>query len=436
MKKRNLIIFVLCLTVAVGIFLITAPLWWKLEKKEIHTVFEPGQIGEKPIRPLPERPNRKEIVFGASISRSGRFTAESQRMQEGYELWKDWVNSRGGINIGEGSYKVRIIYRDNKSSPEYVRENVRRLIEEDHVDFLLGPFSSGLTMEASKVSEKLGVIMVEGCGASETIFAHKTRCTFATLTSASWYLRGFFKMVCRLEPKPKTYAALAKDGLFSRSVAKGARIWAAKGGLEEVYFGVDRENSDNYTPYLDEIEKASPDLIVFCGHYKDSIDFTSQLVNTTGVSLEAVVMTLGPTQRDYIKDLGKAAEGMMGITQWVENTPFRCPVFGSTKIYVELFVDKFGNRPTYQNAQSSACGVVYQLALERCRSLNASQVLKEIRRLDRETFYGRIRFDSRGMNIGKEMAIVQIQGGMRRTIWPQELADASPVFPIKTKVQR
>ena len=398
---------------------------------------EPGQIQKaEKIRTLPERPNRKEILFGASISRSGRYVAESQRMQEGYELWKDWVNSRGGIRIGERLYKVRIIYRDDKSSPEYVRENIHHLIEKDHVDFLLGPFSSGLTLEASKISEKYGVIMVEGCGASEIIFAPKTRCTFATLTSASWYLKGFFEMVSRLEPKPRTYAVLAKDRIFTRSVAKGTRIWATKVGINEVYYGIDKNNVNNYTPYLDQIANESPDLIVFCGHYKDSVDFTWQLANKFNFSPKTVVMTLGPTQLDYIKDLGKAAEGMMGVTQWVENSPFRCPVFGSAGIYVEEFVKKFGHRPTYQNAQSSACGVVYQLALERCRSLDAFQVLKEIRGLDREIFFGRIKFDSRGMNIGKAMALVQIQDGIQKTIWPQELAEKAPIYPINVKIKR
>ncbi len=97
---------------------------------------------------------------------------------------------------------------------------------------------------------------------------------------------------------------------------------------------------------------------------------------------------------------------------------------------MKKFKRKYGQLPTYQDAQSSATGVIYQLSLEKCASLNAKEVLKNIKALNVVTFYGKIKYDSRGMNIGHKMALVQIQQGEMKTIWPPEAAESALMFPL------
>ncbi len=430
MKKFFYIVLSILIT-ALAIVLALTPVWWKKEKKR-GTPLVLNTVSAPELRPIPVKKDRKSIIFGASVSLSGRFAVEGRRTREGYEFWKDWVNARGGIKVGNRRYPVEIIYLDDRSDPEKVRQNVRDLIVNRRVDFLLGPFSSSLTLVASETSENYGVIMVEGCGASEIIFTRNPHFTFAVLTSASFYMKSFFEMMCLQKPTPTTYALIVKDRLFSRSVGKGARLWAAKIGFKEVYYGVHPLNCQDYSLVLAEIEKTRPDLVVFSGHLQDSISFTSQLVSECKFTPKAVVMTLGPTQELYLEKLGKYAENMMGVTQWVEQSNYSCPVFGDTRRYVEAFIQKYGHHPTYQNVQSSACGVVYQVALQKCRKLDAGEVLENIRSMDCETVFGRIKFDARGMNIAKKMAVIQIQNGRRHTIWPLNLADRPAVYPLKS----
>ena len=123
---------------------------------------------------------------------------------------------------------------------------------------------------------------------------------------------------------------------------------------------------------------------------------------------------------------------MIGVTQWVANSSFKGPVFGTAEDYVKEFKDKYSQLPTYQDAQSSATGVIFQLALEQCASFDAKEVFKNIQNLNVETFYGRIKYDSNGMNIGHKMALVQIQQGQMKTIWPSEAAESVIVFPLNS----
>lgn len=382
------------------------------------------------VAPLPERQDRAVILFGASISKTGVFQTEGKRVIDGYEFWKDWVNSHGGIKIAGQTYKVDIRYYDDMSQKENVADNIRKLIEIDEVDFLLGPFSSALTIEASKVSEEYGKILVEPCGASETIFTRKQRATFGVMTSATWYLKEFINMISQKEPSPKTYAILTLDKLFPRSVAKGVRIWFAQKKVEEVYYKVVPKDTVNFTKYLEEMVGVSPDVIILSGHYRDAVNFTRQLSYTPELHPKAVVVTLGPTQRDYVKELGEAAEGMTGITQWLRNSFFTCPIFGDTTLYAAEFEKRFGYKPTYQNAQASAAGVIYQLALEKSSSLDANKVLENIRGFDQEIFYGRVKFDFRGLDIGHKMSVVQIQDGKSVTVWPAQAAQAEYRYPL------
>ncbi len=430
MKSNYRVLVVLVIAVVIGVSLIMLSL---LHNPAVQN--DPSSaakhISRLPVNSLPERQARKTIFFGASISKSGRYKTEGQRVIDGYEFWKEWVNNHGGIKVARKSYMVDILYYDDKSRKENVGENIRKLIEKDRVDFLLGPFSSALTLEASKVSEKFGRIMVEPCGAAETIFTRNPRATFGVMTSASWYLKGFVEMISQKKPLPATYAVLTPDKLFPRSVAKGARIWFSQKKIREVYFEKTPVGTVNFTKYLEEMAALSPGIIVLAGHYRDAVNFTGQMANTKGLTPKAVVMTLGPTQRDYVKELGRAAEGMTGITQWVANSSFYCPVFGDTGRYVAEFEKRYGYKPTYQNAQSSAAGVVYQLALEKSRYLDANIVLQNIRSLDQEIFYGRIKFDFRGLDTGHRMSIVQIQDGRSVTVWPAEAAQADYRYPLK-----
>lgn len=386
--------------------------------------------GDENLAPLMDYPSRVDILFGVSISKTGRFAVEGKNVIQGYDLWQKHVNKNGGIKVGGKAYNVKLKYYDDGSKIEKLEENITRLIKEDRVDFVLGPFSSGFNLAASKITERYGKIMIESGGASDSIFTRDQNFTFATQTSASWWFKDFFDMISQMSPAPKTYALITPDKLFTRSVAKGVQIWAATKKIKEVYYQVVEKETDNFVPYLQEMVPSQPDIIILTSHYQDAVDFSVQLSEIKALKPKAVVMTIGPSELEYIQDVGiHGAEGKIGVTQWVANSSFNGPVFGTPQDYVREFVNKYNELPTYQDAQSSATGVIYQLALEKCNSLNIHEVLKNIRDLDVETFYGKIKYDSKGMNIGHKMALVQVQQGNMRTIWPLEAAESTIVFP-------
>jgi branched-chain amino acid transport system substrate-binding protein len=104
-------------------------------------------------------------------------------------------------------------------------------------------------------------------------------------------------------------------------------------------------------------------------------------------------------------------------------------LFKTPEAYNTQYLEKFKYEPAYQSADATACGVAYARALEAAGSLDPKAVRDAIARLDFMSFYGPIKFDERGINTYKAMAVEQWQDGKRVTVWPAEAANAKPRWP-------
>lgn len=94
------------------------------------------------------------------------------------------INEKGGIDIAGKNYKLGVRYYDDESTPARGTELAERLIQQDDVKFMLGPYSSGLTKAILPVVEKHKVPMVEANGASRELFTKGYRYLFAVLSTS------------------------------------------------------------------------------------------------------------------------------------------------------------------------------------------------------------------------------------------------------------
>src|SRR5262249_17802733 len=137
---------------------------------------------------------------------------------------------------GGKRYKIETKYYDDESSAQKSATLAEKLIKEDKVNFLLGPYGTSSTLQVSTVAEKNKMPMVEGNGAAESIFSQGYQYTFGVLSPAQNYLRGVVDMAVAQTPKPATVAILSADDAFSVEVADAAKAYAEKKGLTIVYF--------------------------------------------------------------------------------------------------------------------------------------------------------------------------------------------------------
>ena len=128
------------------------------------------------------------IVLGAAVSLTGKYSTNGKHTQNGYNLAVERINGMGGVKVDGKSYKFDIIYYDDESNSGRAAQLAERLIKQDKVQYMLGPYSSGLTKAIAPVTEENKIPMVEANGASRSLFTKGYKYLFAVLSPANLYL--------------------------------------------------------------------------------------------------------------------------------------------------------------------------------------------------------------------------------------------------------
>jgi branched-chain amino acid transport system substrate-binding protein len=369
------------------------------------------------------------IHFGASLSLTGGLATEGRLVRDGYDFMVEQINEAGGIPVGDSNYQVEITYYDDESEPETAARLVERLIVQDEVDFLLGPYSSGATFPASSVAEQHEMPMVVAHAAATTIYERGFENLWATLNSIDQYFGTILEMVAEHEDGPESVAIINENALAPQLAADAAEEIGTELGLEVLYKEHYPSGTTDLSSLLAAVRDEDPDMLIGAGYTGDMILLRRQM-DDLGYVPNLTAFMLGPTLPGFVEDLGDLAEGILEPVQWAPNMAWEDEVFGwSAQDYSDMFEERFGYAPDYHPPQSSAALMVYYHALQEVGSLDRDQVRDAIDATDIMTFYGPVRFNELGQNVGKEMAVVQIQDGEPVVVYPAEHAQADLMYP-------
>ena len=369
------------------------------------------------------------VRIGAALSETGRFAAEGKAVRQGYDTWLHWVNEEhGGIRVGDGRYRAEIVYLDDQSDPDRIGALVEQLIDEDEVDFLLGPYSSTLTGPASAAAEARGVIMVEGNGASDSLFERGYHNLFYVGVVASDYTRSSIELLA--ERGARTAVVAHEDTPFATSVAQGAQRHLEANGVEVLAMKRYPVGVDNVDDLMAELAALGPDFFVGGVHYDDAVLFLRS-AQEQDFRADAMLITVGPANPQLISDIGSGADGVLGPTAWEPVMSYEGESFGTASAYADTYEGLWGETPIYQAAGSTAAALALHRAIEAAGSLDTDVVRDALRALEIDTFYGPIRFDERGVNVAKPMGTVQVQDGRIVVVAPAAAAEGELVYPAR-----
>src|SRR6202165_392391 len=367
------------------------------------------------------------IVFGSAVSLTGSLTKEGHLTQEGYDFWKDYVNKHGGIKVGGKSYKVDIKYYDDESKPATAAQLAERLIDQDHVNYILGPYGSGTAFTVAQLVERKKIPMVEGNGAAEKIFSQGFKYSFAVLSPAKRYLEGVLDIGKHQKPAAQTVAITAASDSFSQEVAEGAAAWATAHGMKVVYNNKYPDTATDVSSIISAVKASNPDVVLNAGHLQDAL-LVHKGLKEQNVLAKIYGYSVGPDTPDFTNSLGKDANYVFGGAQWSDAVKYKADrpgFYADAKSYARAFEAVYHHRPDYHNAESTAACLAFQYALQNAGTLEPDKVRDALAKLDVTTFYGILKFDSRGMNVFKPMVVNQIQNGRLVTVWPRGLAGAA-----------
>jgi len=336
------------------------------------------------------------------------------------------INKKGGVKVGSDTYQLQIVYHDAESDPTKSSKFVEKLVAEDKVDFLLGPYSSGITIPDSLVAQRYKVPMIEGGGASGKIFSRGNKYIFGTLPPAGQYFKSTLEMMKTFKPEPKTIAILYSDDKFDISVAEGTLKLTKEMGLESVLYEKYAEGATDFNSILTKIKALNAEVVLVAGHTEESLNFTQQ-AKELDVNPKLISMTVGPSEADFRKSLGKDAEYIYGVASWSTQMNFKGYLFKDTQEFVKLFKAKFNYDPDYHNASGIADVAIFKDAIERAGKLDREKVRSAIAATKLSTIYGNVEFSDNGQIKGTSV-VLQILGGEIYQVYPNGVK--KPVYPF------
>ena len=362
--------------------------------------------------------NEKVIKIGCAVSLTGKMAPEGTNVKRGVELWEKFVNEKGGIDVGGEKYAVEVIYYDDKSDAGTGTKLTEKLITEDKVDFLFGPFSSAITFATTAIGEKYGIITVAPEANATQVYERGYKNVFSILPPAPFLTQPIFEMAETLNPKPKTVAIIAANDLFPLSCAEGAVEKAEELGIEIVLNEKYPADTNDVSSLLSLVKQRNPDIFLTSGYTKDALMVVRQ-AREIGLNVPMMAFSVGIMLPEFISSLGDDANYVVEGEWWLPDGKDEGPIFGSTADYTALFNEEYGMNPGYHAASGSAAGVILQLAIEEAGTIETAAVREAMRGLDVTlAVWPGVKFNEKGQNVSSEHPVVQIQNKEYKVVWP------------------
>lgn len=374
--------------------------------------------------------SKSPITIGVSVSLSGDFSADGLATEQGYKTFAAYQNAHGGI-LGR---QIKFDFLSDASSPTQVDTNYQKLITTDHVDFVLGPYSTLLTQPSSVIANRYGKVMLEGIGGGPSVFHQGLHNVFDVSASAAYQAISFAKWLPTAYPNQKVaYATM--DDPFIKPMIDGAKSYLdAHGNPTAVYKVYPLETTD-YTPIVSAIAASGAKIVVLGTMPPDGEAFIQQLIqahDSPAVLFEASGPDQGAT---FVKAIGaKNDEGIMVPNTWYPGEPLASN-HAMIREYMKLFGSTVKNNPENISAdvpEAYSAGQVLAAAVDHVGSLDNSKLESYLHSgATFHTVQGPVRFKADGENAGAQPFVFQWQHQKLVPVLPQGMAGVKPIEKAK-----
>jgi branched-chain amino acid transport system substrate-binding protein len=371
------------------------------------------------------------LRVGAALSQSGIYALQGQQALQGLTLWVEDTNALGGLFVPalHRAAALQLITYDDHSRRRDVEQLTARLITADRVDFLIGPYSSGLASAAAAVAERHQQVLWNHGGSSDAIMRQGWRWSVHLPTPASGYLTGLFCCLRRHGMQTGRVAIVQRQrGTFASEVAAGARQQAGPNGFLPLPSFFYPDEPGQVSTVAAALGAAYPSVLVVVGRFQDDVALIRALA-AFPLRAQALAAVAAPMQA-FRTELGELADGWLGPSQWEATQRGTTDIGPSTAAFVEHFRQRFGQIPDYPAAQAYAAGLILQHCVSQCGTYIPADLRAAADTLVCRTFYGDFRLEAgTGKQVGHQTLLVQWQAGAKQIIWPGDVAQAPLVYP-------
>lgn len=356
------------------------------------------------------------IKIGFSVSETGALAAPSIFDRQGYELAADELNAHGGL-LGK---KVELVHYDDQSTPSTAVSLYQKLISDDKVDLVLGPYSSQITQAVAPIVDRAKLVM-PSMDANPEAFDGSHHFLFQAIAQTPQYMAPVIEFAAR--HGVKTIALLYQNSPFPQGLARGIKDEAQKRGLKVVFEEAYPPTTSDFGPLLLKAAATNPDLLVGGTFLADSEGIV-RAAKAQNMHAKMYAFSVGPVEPEFSRALGSAAEGVFGNTLWFPTLSTK----GNPE-FVKAFRAKFGRDPDYHAALSYAALKLLATAAAAAGSLDQEKIRAWLYGHTVDSVLGPFKLGPSGLQVGYSAYVLQWQNGKQVLVWPTQSATGAPVYP-------
>ncbi|HEX5991580.1 MAG TPA: amino acid ABC transporter substrate-binding protein [Thermomicrobiales bacterium] len=364
-------------------------------------------------------PSGEPITIGAAVSTTGSNGRTGLYQQEAYLLWEEQKNASGGL-LGR---PVRMVLYDDQSDPATGARLYERLLTEDQVNLILGPYSSSVTQAVAQVTERAGQPMLAAGASASDIWARGYQYVFGVYSVAEDYFKSVILDIAPAQGYT-TAAIIYEDTLFPTSTANGAAAHCETAGIEVVVNEVYPAEATDVSSVLTRVRDATPDMLIGGSYLPDSVLITRQS-KELGVNPKLFAFSVGAAQPDFVESLGAHADYVLGPSMWEP----QIETLGNAE-FVAAYQAKFNREPDYHSAAGYSACQVLEAAVTQVGGLELDAIRDALRAVQMQTVLpGQYQVDEAGKQIGHIALTVQWQDGEKLIVTPEDFAEGELRLP-------
>jgi branched-chain amino acid transport system substrate-binding protein len=295
-----------------------------------------------------------DIVVGAYLSLSGSDSSFGTDTKDGIELAVEEVNKAGGIK----GKKVKVVYEDDKSTPQEASNKVRQLIDRDKAVAILGEVASSRSMAGGLIANTKKVPMVTPSSTAVEVTKDREyvfRSCFTDDQQGDVAARFVFQ---KLGKKNVGVFYVAQDNYSSGLASSFKTSFTKLGGKIVVDKGYQAKET-NFTTYLQEIKQANPEIIFVPNYYNDMVLIARQ-AKAAGLPGSMFVGGDGWDSSVLLEGAGSELEGAYFTNHYAPDVPWP-----NSQAFLKSFKAKYKKDPGSLAAQGYDAARMLFDAIER-----------------------------------------------------------------------
>ena len=370
------------------------------------------------------------ITIGSLHPLSGSAAADGQQMDNGAKLAIDAINEAGGIESLDGA-QLELASADTQGAPEVGQSEAQRLIEDGAVA-LVGTYQSAVSQNVAAVAERNQVPFVIDVSSADAILQQGYKFTFRLQPSAqvlaergAEYLADVSK---NADAPAQKVAILHEQGPFGTAIKDTFSAKAEELGMEiGPVISYDPASVSDFTTQITTVRESGADVLMVAGYYRDGV-LVANAVNTVKPGLAAVwgVANGAFDTPQFPGEVGEAGEGFFDANYRLDMTN------PDTQELADKYKQEFGDDIRTAAVLSYDAVRVVAAALEKAGDASPQAVRDAIAETELDSLIaqdGPIAFDEAGENENAAPILMQVLDGVVTQVFPEDYAEAEPVYP-------